>query len=104
MSATVQQVQRMSPWQIKSFPDDLREEVTAAARAKGVTVADFMARAVLALKEAGWRDGAGWPAKAPALPAGADPSQPDNLSQILRIVGALQTLKEAGVDPSPKLA
>jgi len=45
---------RMVPWQIREFPENLRDAITEQARKEGVKVGELLARLVLEANENGW--------------------------------------------------
>jgi len=48
---------KVSPWQIREFPESLREDIIKQAKAERVSVSQFVTSHMAALRDAGWPRG-----------------------------------------------
>lgn len=45
---------KVSPWQIREFPETLREDILKAAKTEQISVSEFVTRRMALLRDAGW--------------------------------------------------
>jgi hypothetical protein len=45
---------KVSPWQIREFPESLRDDIVKQAKAERVSVSEFVTGHMAALRDAGW--------------------------------------------------
>ena len=45
---------RLSAWQVRDFPEELRRQIADQARREDMTVGEFLTRCMVLLRDAGW--------------------------------------------------
>lgn len=81
---------KVGPWQIKEFPEALREDITRQAKLERLTVGEFVTGHMAALRDAGWPRG-GLPIN-PTLNHG----QPVTLTDLSRAIDMACKVAEYG--------
>jgi len=87
----------MVPWQIREFPERLRDAITEQARKENVKVGELLTRLVIEANDAGWSF------KNPTSDRYANPSNPSDASGLRAFTDLLTSMAAAGIEPQARV-